>query len=764
MTTTESRDYSVDQMAAGFVLGAALGLTPLLSLHNLLFLATPIVLRLSVSTFLFAWIAAIPVGFLLDPVFHGLGSALLSSEFLTPLWTQASNAPLLALTQFNNTVTLGSLVFWAAASIPLFFLSRRGVPSYRRGLERFLSGVPLVGAIGRVSFVRRLLGLERLGLGGRLGWIRKGFVLPLALFVGLGVGAWWLLADWGIHAGVERAGTRIMGATVNVGALDVDLSDGLLTMTGLQVTNASAPENNIVEIGEISAAVSTGPLLRAKIAIDSVVVRDIRFNNIRETPGEVDTLRERSTSFRDEMALWKTSTRIPTVPTPSFSSPVDFGSLSADSLETVIRARELAGSVGVARGAFADRIGALDARAQIDSASSLLASLEGASIRSLGPVGAIRTVGALRSLAEEVTGNLSRISELEEDLGSELVGLRQRLAALDDLRDGDYRRALGVLNLPTFEPDDISAALFQTPLMERVETLLYWVQMVDARLSDRSQSFRFEGPERLRSAGENVIFPSLGSSLPAFAMDRLEGSVTLGALTGFSIQILDLSSDPSATGRPTTLKLTGENGTASAALDLSLDRTGDTAEDELIARLSGLPLPSLQIAALGARLDLGDGDMRVDLSRSGNSILGAVTWSAIGATWHHLGPDPTGAAGYLWDIVSRLTSVEITLGLDGPLSSPGVSVRSNIGGQIVQALRDQIGDEVRRAEARARAEVDRLIEQSLTDARNRLAGFEEAIGGTLTEYTGELDRLRTSLERRLRDLTPNLPSIPRLPG
>ena len=197
---------------------------------------------------------------------------------------------------------------------------------------------------------------------------------------------------------------------------------------------------------------------------------------------------------------------------------------------------------------------------------------------------------------------------------------------------------------------------------------------------------------------------------------------------------------------------------------MSLDRTGDIAEDELIARLSGLPLPSLEIGALGARLDLGDGDMRVDLSRSGNSILGAVTWSASDATWHRNGPDATGAAGYLWDIVSRLTSIEITLGLDGPLSSPGISIRSNIGGQIVQALRDQIGDEVRRAEARARAEVDRIIEQSLTDARNRIAGFEDGIGGTLTGYTSELNRLKTSLERRLRDLTPNLPSIPRLPG
>jgi len=766
MTTAESRDYSAGQIAAGFVLGAALGLTPLLSVHNLLFLAAALVLRVSISTFLFAWIVAIPVGFLLDPVFHWVGSVLLSSELLVPLWTWAFNAPLLPLTRFNNTVTLGSLVFWAAASIPLFFLIRKGVPRYRDGLESSLSSLPVVGAIGRVGYIRRLLGLED----GRLGWIRRGFVLPLVFFVSLGVGAWWLLADWGVHTAVERAGTRLVGATVDVGTMDVDLSDGLFVMTGLQVTNPSDPENNVVEIGEVIAAVSAGPLLRGKIAMDSVVVRDIRFNTMRETRGEVDTLRERSTSFQDEMALWRGSARIPTLPTASFSGSVDFSSLSADSLETVIRARQLVESVDVARAAFVDRIGALDVRGQIDSATSLLASLEGGSFRSLGPVGAARTVIALRSLAEGVSSKLSGISELEEDLRTDVVSLRQQLAALDDLRDGDYRRALGVLNLPSFEPDDISAALFQIPLMERVETLLYWIRRVDAQLSGGGRSVRFEGPERLRSAGVDVIFPSLGSSLPAFAVDRLEGSVTLGALTGFVIQILDLSSDPRATGNPTIVQIAGESGTANAELDLSLDRTGEIAEDELFARLSGLPLPSLEISALGARLDLGDGDTRVDFSRSGDSILGEVTWSARDATWQRAGA--TGAAGsgavgatdYLWDVVSRLTSVEITLGLDGTLSSPGISIRSNIGGQIVQALRDQIGDEVRRAEALIRAEVDRLIEQSLTDTRARMAGFEEGIGATLTEYTGELDGLKTSLERRLRDLTPSFPNIPGLPG
>jgi hypothetical protein len=64
ITATKSRYHSADQMAAAFVLGAALVLTPLLSEHNLVFLAAPIVLDLSTSTFLLGWIVAIPVGFL----------------------------------------------------------------------------------------------------------------------------------------------------------------------------------------------------------------------------------------------------------------------------------------------------------------------------------------------------------------------------------------------------------------------------------------------------------------------------------------------------------------------------------------------------------------------------------------------------------------------------------------------------------------------------------------------------------------------------
>jgi uncharacterized protein (TIGR03546 family) len=78
-----------------------------------------------------AWAVFVPVGFLLDPVFDRIGHTLLFTPSLTPLWTSLYNMPVVPLTNFNNTVTLGSLVFSLVFFLPLFFMSRWGIARYR---------------------------------------------------------------------------------------------------------------------------------------------------------------------------------------------------------------------------------------------------------------------------------------------------------------------------------------------------------------------------------------------------------------------------------------------------------------------------------------------------------------------------------------------------------------------------------------------------------------------------------------------------------
>jgi uncharacterized protein (TIGR03546 family) len=119
------------QVAAGIMLGAGIGLTPLLSAHNLILFAAIVLLNVSFGGGMLGLALFTPVGFVLDPLFDRIGLALLTAPALRTLWTGWYNLPLVPYTNFNNSVTLGSFVLWVAASVPIYLLARWGVARYR---------------------------------------------------------------------------------------------------------------------------------------------------------------------------------------------------------------------------------------------------------------------------------------------------------------------------------------------------------------------------------------------------------------------------------------------------------------------------------------------------------------------------------------------------------------------------------------------------------------------------------------------------------
>ena len=119
------------QVAAGIALGSALGLTPLMNVHNLLVFSLILLLNVSFGGGMLGWALFVPVGFLLDPLFHAIGFRLLGDPSLRPVWTEWYNTPLVPYTNFNNTVVLGSVVGWLALAVPIFFAARWGVARYR---------------------------------------------------------------------------------------------------------------------------------------------------------------------------------------------------------------------------------------------------------------------------------------------------------------------------------------------------------------------------------------------------------------------------------------------------------------------------------------------------------------------------------------------------------------------------------------------------------------------------------------------------------
>jgi uncharacterized protein (TIGR03546 family) len=119
------------QVAAGIALGAALGLTPLMNVHNLIVFSLIVLLNVSFGGGMLGWALFVPLGFVLDPLFGRIGASLLHAASLRPLWTSWYNTPLVPYTNFNNTIVLGSVVSWIVLAVPIFFAARWGVTRYR---------------------------------------------------------------------------------------------------------------------------------------------------------------------------------------------------------------------------------------------------------------------------------------------------------------------------------------------------------------------------------------------------------------------------------------------------------------------------------------------------------------------------------------------------------------------------------------------------------------------------------------------------------
>jgi len=142
-----------NQIAAGFVMGMIIGLTPVFTAHNILLFILIIILKVNIGAALFAFAVFSGVAYLLDPMFHNLGYFLLVDfTSLKGFWTFLYNFPVIALSRYNNTVVTGSLAVAILLVIPVFPAMRYFVIYYRKHIDAKLQKLKIVQIVKSSKF------------------------------------------------------------------------------------------------------------------------------------------------------------------------------------------------------------------------------------------------------------------------------------------------------------------------------------------------------------------------------------------------------------------------------------------------------------------------------------------------------------------------------------------------------------------------------------------------------------------------------------
>ncbi len=233
---------------------------------------------------------------ILAPVSFEVGRLLLDGP-TSELFRAFINAPVLAFFGFDRYLTAGGLVVGGAFGALLGLASASALTAFRKRLASLDEGSPQWVAFCGRRWVRVARFLLVGGAKGQRTWaelaqrrlgnpVRIPGLVAAVLLVGAGFAFAERLAiplvTQRVRSGLERAN----GATVELDAVTLDLAAGRLVLEGLALVDPQALDRDLLRARRLEADVDVAGLLRGRLGLERIVVRDAHSGALRATPGE----------------------------------------------------------------------------------------------------------------------------------------------------------------------------------------------------------------------------------------------------------------------------------------------------------------------------------------------------------------------------------------------------------------------------------------------------------------------------------------------
>jgi hypothetical protein len=241
-----------------------------------------------------------------------------------------------------------------------------------------------------------------------------------------------------------------------------------------------------------------------------------------------------------------------------------------------------------------------------------------------------------------------------------------------------------------------------------------------------------------------------------------------GAPARYRATVADITTDPELVGRPITATARRDAGAASglATLRLSatLDHRATNVKDSVDVVAAGIGLPEMPLPGLPLRLDPGAGESGLMLRLAGDEVRARWTLHAPKVTWQ------VDSAAYqtrnqLEQLAVRVFTglPEFTLSADlsGTMQAPVVRINSNLDEALQARMKALLGEELKKGEARARAEVDRRVAPIVAEARARVDAVVAEATKRVDELRARLEAEKQQLDERIKGMSGGVLGLPR---
>lgn len=291
-------DLTPSQLAVGAFFGVIAGMTPF-GPHLLLIVTLALLFNCSMAAFLLFFGLLKPAGLALGVTSFHLGVSMLGdgTGSYASLIGALADAPVLAYMGFDRYVVAGSLVIAVPAAVAIAAIFGLAVSSYRKKLTPKLADANWFQNAMKNKMFRAfkwlIAGKDKEAVEPKPRFILlrpfRAYMVVLIplLYVGLTVGAG-LYAQMAINGIAAKGVSKALGVQCTFAKVDYSFFAQRLTFQNFQLPDPSATGQDMVRVGDFESAVSFGDLLRKRLHVEKISLKDVAANVTRSADGKLN--------------------------------------------------------------------------------------------------------------------------------------------------------------------------------------------------------------------------------------------------------------------------------------------------------------------------------------------------------------------------------------------------------------------------------------------------------------------------------------------
>ncbi|MCG8470395.1 MAG: TIGR03545 family protein [Desulfobacterales bacterium] len=341
-----------------------------------------------------------------------------------------------------------------------------------------------------------------------------------------------LFADALLKKAIENTGSLIAEAKVEVADAHLTLSPLGISLSDLQIADATSPMSNTIQIRRIAFAVQGKSLFKRQFICTEMDASGVRFNTPRTTSGALHP--------KDPLPQPPKKRDLIQLPSLDFKDPKEI--LAQETLRSVEEARRIQANIKAAEKRYKAHMESLPDDETFKGYEKRLRSLKNGK---LDLSAFFSKADELKKITKEVKADLKKIEAFRKELKNDLLAFTNRLKTLPELTQSDYKRLKKKYTLDSQGLGQVTDLLLGEAWKNRLEKGTHLYRKLRPLLS----------PPPQKNSQENLPVEAKKPWVVWIQRGHFEVEAKVGDIRG---TLSDLTTSQNATNHPTRIHLSAD--------------------------------------------------------------------------------------------------------------------------------------------------------------------------------------------------------------